>query len=157
MSPFLSLSTRPNHFCHHLRGFFYQTQPKKSILILQNLFFDSNLKPRFGRLTLKDLITLTPKNMTVGAEEGEHEDPRRRPKPTISGQHEVTHGQQLHGSSSPPLSLSLSPHCVHPSPRSISLWSARMGSSFFLLPSYYKRKIYCFGSIQVFCNFFCFM
>jgi hypothetical protein len=117
--------------CHHLWRFFYHTQPKKSILMLQNLFFYSNLKQRIGRLTLEDLITLTPKNMTVSAEEGEHKDPRRRPTPIISGQHEVTHGQQLRGSSYLPLSLS--PHCVRPSPSSISRWPARMGYSFFLL------------------------
>jgi hypothetical protein len=51
----------------------------------QNLFFDLNLKPIIEKLTLEDLITLTPENMTVGAGEGEHEDPRRRPTPTISG------------------------------------------------------------------------
>jgi hypothetical protein len=50
--------------------------PQKLILMPQNLFFDSNLKPRIGRLTLEDLITLTLKNITVGAGEGEHEDPR---------------------------------------------------------------------------------
>jgi hypothetical protein len=129
-------SPSPATLCHHLRRFFYYTQPKKSILMSQNLFFDSKLKPRIGRLTLQDLIILTPENMTVGAREGEHEDPHRRPTPE-------THTHHLRPARSDPwlaapwvffsASLSLSPHCVCPSPSSISRWLARMCYSFFLL------------------------
>jgi hypothetical protein len=98
----------------------------------QNLFFDSNLKLRIGRLTLEDLITLTSENMTVGAGKGEHKDPHRRPTPTISGQHEVTQASSSVGLLLR-LFLSLSPPCVRPSLSSISWWPARMGSLFFLL------------------------
>jgi hypothetical protein len=106
--------------------------PQKSILMSQNLFFDSNLKLRIGRLTLEDLITLTSENMIVGAGKGEHKDPRRRPTPTLSGQHEVTHGQQLCGSSSPPLSLSLASLC----PSLSQLYLPVAGQDgFFVLPS----------------------
>jgi hypothetical protein len=106
LSPFLSLSQQNPGISVTISGdsitisgdsvspFFYHTQskksilmPQKSILMLQILFFDSNLKPRIGRLTLEDLITLTPKNMTVGTGEGEHEDPRRRPMPETHAHH----------------------------------------------------------------------
>jgi hypothetical protein len=107
----------------------------------QNLFFDSNLKPRIGRLTLKDLITLTPENMTVGAKEGEHEDPRWRPTPETHAHHlqparsdpQLATPWVFSASLSLSLSLSLSPHCVCPSPSSISRWPAMMVYSFFLL------------------------
>jgi hypothetical protein len=141
----VTLSPSPATLCHHLWPLFYHTQskksilmPKKSILMLQILFFDSNLKPRIGRLTLEDLITLTPENMTVGAGEGEHEDPRRRPMPE-------THAHHLRPVRSDPqpaapwvffsASLSLSRFTVSvPLPASsISRWPARMGYSFFLL------------------------
>jgi hypothetical protein len=41
--------------------------PQKSIIMPQNLIFDSNLKPRSGRLTLRGLNHLTSENMTIGA------------------------------------------------------------------------------------------
>jgi hypothetical protein len=61
--------------------------PQKLIIMPQNLFFDLNIKPRIGRLTLEDLITLTSENMVVGVREGEHEDPCQRPMPETYAHH----------------------------------------------------------------------
>ena len=92
------LHFRPNPTEKHWKT---QTQPQKSIIMPQNIFVNSNIKPESGRLTIRGF-----NYSNAGECRGQRGWLWITAKPTASTEWPM--GLFLC------LSLSLSPHCVHP-------------------------------------------